>query len=196
MIIYLDTETTGLRPGNICQLSYIMQSGNKIKEKNFFFKVDFVEYGAFMVHGFSVEKLKALSGGKRFFDYIDEIEQDFLSAEKIITHNTSFDFMFLRAEFENVNRFFDSSKGFCSMKNSVPICKLLRSNHRGYKYPRLAELCDYLEITDSQILDKTEEIFGENCGYHDARFDTTALFLSVNKLMQENQIFSTLKEFL
>ena len=196
MIIYLDTETTGLRPGNICQLSYIMQSGNKIKEKNFFFKVDFVEYGAFMVHGFSVEKLKALSRGKRFFDYIDEIEQDFLSAEKIITHNTSFDFMFLRAEFENANRFFDSSKGFCSMKNSVPICKLTRSNHKGYKYPRLAELCDYLEITDSQILDKTEEIFGENCGYHDARFDTTALFLSVNKLMHENQIFSTLKEFL
>ena len=196
MIIYLDTETTGLRPGNICQLSYIMQSGNKIKEKNFFFKVDFVEYGAFMVHGFSVEKLKALSGGKRFFDYIDEIEQDFLSAEKIITHNTSFDFMFLRAEFENANRFFDSSKGFCSMKNSVPICKLTRSNHKGYKYPRLAELCNYLGITDNQILDKTEEIFGENCGFHDARFDTTALFLSVNKLMQENQIFSTLKEFL
>jgi DNA polymerase-3 subunit epsilon len=173
-----------------------MQSGNKINEKNFFFSVDFVEYGAFMVHGFSVEKLKALSRGKRFFDCFDEIEQDFLNAEKIIAHNTSFDFMFLRAEFENANRFFDSSKGFCSMKNSVPICKLSRSNHRGYKYPRLSELCHYLEITDSQILDKTEEIFGENCGYHDARFDTTALFLSVNKLMQENQTFSALKEFL
>ena len=196
MIIYLDTETTGLRPGKICQLSYVMQSGDKITPKNFFFSVDFVEYGALMVHGFSVEKLKVLSRGKKFKDFIDEIERDFFSAEKIITHNTSFDFMFLRAEFENLSRFFDSSKGFCSMKNSVPICKLARSNHKGYKYPRLAELCNFLGINDGQILSKTEEIFGENCGYHDARFDTTALFLSVNKLMQENQIFSVLKEFL
>ena len=77
MIIYLDTETTGLRPGQICQLSYVIQDGQQVRGKNFFYTVDAVEYGAFMVHGFSVEKLKSLSKGKRFSDSILEVKEDF-----------------------------------------------------------------------------------------------------------------------
>ena len=37
MIIYFDTETTGLSPGGIIQLSYIMQDSNGVVGKNFFF---------------------------------------------------------------------------------------------------------------------------------------------------------------
>lgn len=196
MIIYLDTETTGLRPGNICQLSYIMQSGKNILAKNFFFSVDFVELGALQVHGFSVPLLKKLSNGKRFNDCIDQIEEDFNLANAIVCHNTSFDFMFLRAEFEREGRFFDSEKGFCSMKKSVPICKFLRANHKGYKYPKLSELCQFLGIDEHTILDKTQDFFGQDCGYHDARFDTTALCLAVNKLMGKYQEFFSLKSLL
>ena len=102
MIIYLDTETTGLHPGQICQLSYIIQNGNSVKGKNFFFAVDYVEYGAYMVHGFSKDKLEQLSNGKGFECFIDEIEQDFLSADLVCSHNTAFDFGFLRKEFERM----------------------------------------------------------------------------------------------
>ena len=35
----------------------------------------------YAVHGFSKEKLQVLSGGKRFENFIDVIEQDFLSAD-------------------------------------------------------------------------------------------------------------------
>lgn len=194
MIIFLDTETTGLRPGKICQLSYVMQSGKNVKEKNFFFSVDFVEYGALKVHGFSVPILRGLSNGKVFADHVDEIEKDFNEASLIVAHNTSFDFMFLRAEFERANRFFNSEKGFCSMKKTLPICKILRSNHAGYKYPKLAELCEFLDISNSQIQTKTVELFGNDCGFHDARFDTTALFLAVNKLADKYEDFYFLKE--
>ena len=78
MILYLDTETTGLRPGQICQISYIMQTKNSVVAKNMFFTVDSVEYGAYSVHGFSVEKLKELSKGKRFEDCVLEIKEDLL----------------------------------------------------------------------------------------------------------------------
>lgn len=196
MVIYLDTETTGLRPGNICQLSYIIQRGSVVKPKNFFFTVDFVEYGALSVHGFSVPLLKSLSGGKRFTHFIDEIEDDFNIADLLVAHNTSFDFSFLRAEFENANRFFNSEKGFCTMKNSVGYCKLSRASHRGYKYPKLSELCACLCITEAEILNFAKQTFGAECGFHDARFDTSALFLAVNSGVKQIESFSTIKKYL
>lgn len=196
MIIYLDTETTGLRPGKICQLSYLIQSGNKIREKNFFFSVDYVESGALAVHGFSVPRLKALSKGKKFCDFCPEIERDFNDADLIVSHNTSFDFMFLDKEFSDCGRVFPREKGFCSMKNSVTVCKLSRNNHKGYKYPKLSELCGLIGVKDDYLLSKTEEYFEEKCGYHDARFDTTAVCIACNLLMNSCEQFSILKDYL
>ena len=46
MIIFFDTETTGLIPGRIIQLSYIMQSETEVRAKNFFFAVEYVEPSA------------------------------------------------------------------------------------------------------------------------------------------------------
>ena len=196
MILYFDTETTGLRPGNICQLSYILQRGSAIKPKNFFFTVDFVEMGALAVHGFSVPLLKRLSQGKRFKDFIDEIEEDFNLADVIVAHNTAFDFSFMRKEFENANRFFNSEKGFCTMKNSLSFCKLSRTNHKGYKYPKLSELCSKLGISDSDIQRFAEEAFEVECGFHDARFDTAALFLAFNKGVTCIESFAKIKDFI
>ena len=196
MIIYLDTETTGLYPGQICQLSYIMQSSESIKSRNFFFTVDEMEYSAFMVHGFSPEKLKFLSGGKRFKDYIDVIEKDFADASLIVSHNTAFDFMFLREEFSRLNRVLTIENEFCSMKKTTELCRLSRSRGEGYKYPKLSELCKFLDIYDFQIKNATERFFDDQAGYHDARFDTSAVFLAMNECMKAYDEFSYLKEFL
>ncbi|MBQ9709781.1 MAG: hypothetical protein IJV67_04100 [Clostridia bacterium] len=57
MILFFDTETTGLMPGRIVQLSYVMQTANEVRAKNFFFAVDYVEPSAQAVHGFSPQKL-------------------------------------------------------------------------------------------------------------------------------------------
>ena len=69
MILYFDTETTGLHPGQICQLSYVMQTKEKVESKNFFFSVDYIEPSAQMVHGFSKQKLFDLSAGRNFGDF-------------------------------------------------------------------------------------------------------------------------------
>jgi DNA polymerase-3 subunit epsilon len=196
MIIYLDTETTSLRPGQICQLSYIIQSNGKPFAKNFFFTVDHMDFSAFKVHGFSLEKLRVLSNGKRFIDSALEIQNDFALADVLIAHNTAFDFMFLRAEFENIGSNFIVNNEFCSMKKSTPICKLLRSNGTSYKYPKLNELCAYFDIKDWQIKSTSEKLFGFEADYHDARFDTTALYLAVNEGIKCEKEFEVLKKWL
>lgn len=196
MIIYLDTETTALRPGQICQLSYIMQTERTVNSKNFFFTVDGVEFGAYKVHGFSQEKLSIFSSGKRFGDHVAEIEEDLCKADVLISHNTAFDFMFLRAEFERVGRIFTVNNEFCSMKKSTPVCKLLRSDNITYKYPKLNELTAYFDIKDWQIRNQSEKLFGFESDFHDARFDATAVFLAVNEGMKSEMVFERLKMWL
>ena len=196
MILYFDTETTGLHPGQICQLSYVMQNGDDLSSRNFFFTVDEVEYSAFMVHGFSVELLKKLSGGKTFADFVDVIEKDFSSADVVVAHNYSFDSMFMRTEFERQNMVFSVKKEFCSMKKSTPLCALKRRTVSGYKYPKLSELCAFLGISDAQIQNASQEIFGAKTGFHDARFDTTALCLAVNCALNITDAFNELEEFI
>jgi DNA polymerase-3 subunit epsilon len=195
MTIFFDTETTGLRPGQIAQLSYVIKSGGRIKAKNFFFAVEQMEYSAFLVHGFSKEKLFALSNGKTFGDYIDEIEQDFCSADLVCAHNTSFDFMFMRAEFERLGKVFSVKNEFCSMKKLTPVCKLLRSSG-GYKYPKLEQACSHFGITSEKIKEQSKLLFGAEAGFHDARFDTTALYLLMNSAVKEVDGFKHLEEFL
>ena len=46
MVLYFDTETTGLRPGRICQLSYVMRTKESVQAKNMFFSVGYVEPSA------------------------------------------------------------------------------------------------------------------------------------------------------
>ncbi len=196
MILYFDTETTGLRPGQICQISYIMQYPDRAVAKNAFFTVDYMDMGAFMVHGLSMEKLVVLSGGQRFADRIAEISSDFADADIIVSHNTAFDFMFMRAEFERLNKSFTYNKEFCSMKSMTPVCKLLRSSGAGYKYPKLSELCDYFGITPSEIILESKRIFGDTNGAHDSRYDTTAVYLAINKGIEIEPVMGFLTEYL
>ncbi len=181
MIIYLDTETTGLYPGQICQLAYIIQNGKNVSAKNFFFAVDDMPYGAFLVHGFSKEKLLELSCGKRFCDHVKEIKDDFEKADLIVAHNVNFDFMFLRAEFNVCGLDFVYKREYCTMKNLTPVCKLLRSSGKGYKYPKLVEACNHFGVTDTEIKQDVMRFFGTELDYHDARFDTVALYLIANR---------------
>ena len=195
MILFFDTETTGLFPGQICQLSYIMQTKEKAIAKNFFFSVGYVEPSALAVHGFSVQKLTELSLGKEFCHHFNEISADFEKADLICAHNTNFDFSFMRKEYERLGQTFFIKNEFCSMKKATPICKLLRKSGVGYKYPKLSELCSFLGISDDDIGQKASALFDNQSSFHDARFDTSALYLAVNKAIQL-QYFKELENYL
>lgn len=194
MIIFFDTETTGLIPGRIIQLSYIMQSETEVRAKNFFFAVEYVEPSAVAVHGFTPEKLAVLSGGKTFSCDIDEIYDDFAAADLIVAHNVRFDINFMIAEFCYQDRRFRYKNEFDTMKFFTPIMKLTRENHKGYKYPKLSEMIDYLDIYPYDVTRKTAELFSvTGAGGHDARYDSTALYLAFNEGAKRVEELSDIK---
>jgi len=176
-LIIFDTETTGLQPGQICQLSYIVAQDRKIEGKNYFFKVDYIEPGAQRVHGFSVNDLKKLSGGKEFRHHHSEIARDFAGANRLVAHNYAFDHRFMAAEFARCNSHFGCDDCFCTMRYFTPICQLPRS-----KYPRLEELVDFLGIRERTIKQTAEKLFGiKVSSAHDARYDVMATYLCYQK---------------
>lgn len=183
MLIF-DTETTGFRPGNICQLSYLIVDDGKVTPGNYYFKVGYVEPGAQRIHGLSVEKLKRLSNGKSFVDYHHEFIDDFTNADLLVAHNFNFDNTFLKSEFSRcgISNFYPDS--LCTMNYFTNICKIPSDSGYGYKWPRLEELIAYFKIKEKTINDATRDYFAsKDLGYHDARFDTTATYLCLIKAL-------------
>lgn len=190
-MIFFDTETTGLRPGSICQLSYIIVDTGikptKTNGKNFFFTVDYVEPSAEKVHGFSVEALYELSEGKYFEDCLDEIADDFQTADILIGHNVNFDINFLTYELEGCGEILNPKHSFCTMNYYKNICKL-KNGHDNFKAPKLQEVIEFLDIKDSSIDSLSKDLFGETGNFHDARFDTTATYLLVTEGIKRGYI--------
>jgi len=196
-IIVFDTETTGLTPGNICQLAYLIIHNGEVMGKNLYFTVEYIEPSAEKVHGLSVEALKHLSGGMAFKDRIVEVKGDFDNADLLVAHNIQFDMGFLKAEFEGCGESFSYRKGFCTMRNFAPLCKLPARGNRGgpYKYPRLEELVEFFKITREDILKRAREYFGQDEGnFHDARYDTVATWLCYAKALEQGVIQESLWE--
>lgn len=176
--LVFDTETTGLKPGQICQLSYIMDDDGKVEAKNFFFKVVYMEYAAYMIHGFTPGKLEELSGDREFKDNIGEIKRDFDGADVLVAHNFSFDKMFMKKEFDRCKLKFIYTSQFCTMRNFKKTCELKRSNGLP-KYPKLKELVHFMGVEEEEILKEARSLFeSQGIAYHDARYDVTATYLS------------------
>ncbi len=192
-LLFLDTETTDKSPGQICQLTYIiydtdLPKENRVSAKNFFFSVDFVSDTAYNVHGFDVNTLKSLSGNLTFKDLYKLFKKDLTENDFIIGHNINFDISFLRREFDRINVEFKPKNLFCSMNYFKNILKL-KSSIGTIKSPKLSELLEHLKITEENILNSTNKLFNSDETYfHDARFDTTALYLAIIKSIKLNLI--------
>lgn len=192
-LLFLDTETTDKSPGQICQLTYIiydtdLPKENRVSAKNFFFSVDFVSDTAYNVHGFDVNTLKSLSGNLTFKDLYKLFKKDLTENDFILGHNINFDISFLRREFDRINVEFKPKNLFCSMNYFKNILKL-KSSIGTIKSPKLSELLEHLKITEENILNYTNKLFNSDETYfHDARFDTTALYLAIIKSIKLNLI--------
>lgn len=190
-MIFFDTETTGLRPGSICQLSYILVDTSlkptKTIGKNIFFTVEYVEPSAEKVHGFSVEKLYELSNGRYFEDCLEEFLVDFQTADVIIGHNVNFDINFLTSELEGCGEDFNYKHIFCTMNYYKNICNF-KNNHSVIKAPKLEEALRFLNIENYHIDALSKKFFNETGSFHDARFDTTATYLLVTEGIKKGYI--------
>ena len=187
-LLFFDTETTSVRPGHICQLSYIVVDTSTKPQttigKNFFFTVDEMDEGAEQVHGFSLEKLYELSNGLEFLEQIQDFMGDFFDADFVIGHNVQFDVKFLKHEVNSlyeagmIDSTWEPKKTFCTMAYYKNICNIPSVNGNGIKNPKLSEVINYLGISDDQIAKKADELFQGSGNYHDARFDTAKIEIS------------------
>ena len=188
--IYLDTETTGLSPGQITQISYIIEEGQAIiKRVNQYFKVESIDDGAARATGLSVEKLNFLSEGTRFEHRAHEIYTD-LSDGVLVAHNAAFDTSFLQAEFQRVGLMYIPKKVLCTMKHMTDIMKIPKARGAGFKYPKLEEIMRYTGVTHNQVLGLARTIFGNYAMQeHDSRFDASALW-SVCKVLEQRGVLN------
>ena len=89
--------------------------------------------------------------------------------------------MFMSAEFERLGERFTYKNSLCSMKKFTPVCRLPRANGTSYKYPKLSELCEFLDIYPYDVTRETMRLFRAAPSAHDARYDTAALYLAMNE---------------
>jgi DNA polymerase III epsilon subunit-like protein len=187
--IFLDTETTGLKPGQIAQLTYLIEENKElVAAKNYFFTVETMSIQAEMVHGFSIDKLAKLSQGAVFKDLHYDILEDFNNST-FIAHNVKFDRQFVEAELERINKTAQFKNYFCTMEYFKDIVKLPGKFKGGYKNPKVEEVLNFYKVSTEEVLDKTKHIFKcEDVGFHDARYDTVAMYICCLKSRNRNKV--------
>lgn len=193
--IYYDTETTGFKPGSICQIAYIIEDEqfNVLGAKNKFFQIPEKDYKnaleAAKITGLTPEKLLELSGGHTFSEQAQEIYNDF-QGKANVAHNIDFDESFLSTELWRNDIVYKPAARYDTMKIFTDICRLPRTSKRGkgdFKYPKLSEVAGYYNLNAENTLKYAKILFGDTSDeitYHDARYDTTVMYI-VCKLRAE-----------
>ena len=184
--LYFDTETTSFNPGQICELSVIVEEEGQVTlAKNYFFTVKSMDEGAQQTHGFSMEQLVELSEGKTFKDFVDELYPLF-SKHILIAHNLPFDEKFMSSEFWNCGISFKPVGRMDTMiyfRDVLKIPSPPKARRYGpYKNPKLSEVIEGLNIDINKVQQLCNNLFGadEKTQYHDSRLDTTTMYVMVN----------------
>ncbi len=178
-ILVFDTEATDLTPGQICQLSYLLDKDGEVTGHNYFFSVDDMSPGAQEVHGFSMEMLDELSGQTYFEDIAGEFLPDFNEARLLVGHNVEADVRYLKVEMDRAGLKLKKVPTFCTMNYASGIMNMQRKVVTGRpKPPKLSELAEYYGITPELVAEKTAQWFKvEDINLHDARYDTVMTYL-------------------
>ncbi|NLE69559.1 MAG: 3'-5' exonuclease [Clostridiales bacterium] len=190
-ILVFDTEATALEPGQICQLAYLLEEGNGlVRACNYFFSVDDMSEGAQEVHGFSMEMLEELSGGKYFEDIAADFLPDFNGASLLVGHNVAADERYLRVEMERAGLKLRKIPTFCTMNYASGLMNLARKVVTGRpKPPRLLELAAYYGVTEEEAAGRTRAWFQtEDLRLHDARFDTVLTYLCFKRAIETGDL--------
>lgn len=173
-ILIGDTETTGLTPGYIAQLSCIKLDGGKATGFNAWFKVKSIEDGAAQANGLSVALLDELSGGKEFYDRLDDILALYDGVTDFYGYNTRFDRTFIEAEFKRCS-LPPPNLAFQDVMLTAKAKMCVRKNYK------LHDALEYFGLSD-KVLPLAQKIFGAVESLHDARYDATATLLLARKL--------------
>ena len=117
--VVFDTETTGLEPGHVLQLAFVVVRGNgeMLEDYSTYVKRRFWRpgpLGAHHVHGITRRNLRS---GVPMRDALDQLERACEGAIPV-AHNAAFDLTFLRAESQRLGRPLRLEPTLCSLKLS------------------------------------------------------------------------------
>lgn len=161
-VLIFDTETSGLDAGYnvILQLSYqIVETSDWriLKEVNHYFawpeNESRVSAEAIQVNGLTKEYLSQLQLSDKFAA-LSEFVTDKDSADLIVAHNIEFDKKFIIADCNETGvKYAASGWSFCydTMKQMTSYCAIPKMYGSGYKWPKLSELAECLNINYSDI---------------------------------------------
>ena len=161
-ILFFDTETSGLDPqwNVILQLSYQIvdsDSWTTLKSVNHYFSWPEnkarVSYGAIEVNGLTEEFLAGQKLSERK-NALEEFVKDKDSCELLVAHNLDFDKKFIIASCREEGVKFANSgwaQSYDTMKRMTNYCQIPKDWGSGYKWPKLTELADCLDIDYSHI---------------------------------------------
>lgn len=144
--IVLDTETTGLEPGEghrIIELACLELSGRRPTGRHFhrFLNPErAVDFGATEVHGLTAEDLL---DKPKFTDIADEF-LEFVEGGELLIHNAPFDVAFLNAELARIGR-----PGIDTVCTVLDTLAMARDLHPGQKNS-LDALCSRYSIDNSR----------------------------------------------
>lgn len=185
-IVYFDTETTAFRPGQIGQLSLIIEEDTGVRALNYFFEVDYVKPDVTAALGRDVEFYKIRANGIKFKDKANEIQEIFNGAV-FVAHNISFDENFLSSELWKCGLTATPSSKVDTMALYKPIIKATNMYGR-LKNPKLIEVVQGLNLDEEKIKKYSVQLFKDEDGidYHDSRYDTTVVYV-ISQIAREFQ---------
>ncbi len=177
-VLLLDTETTGLpridAGGTLIQprivtISWLLglADGQSERERSYVVRPDgfIIPREATAIHGISTEH--ALATGSSLHTVLRQLceDCDALRPEMVVAHNASFDRPVVEAEFQRLGLLSPLTplRSICTMRSTVPLCRIPRRHGAGFKWPTLQELHVRLFARPFE-------------GAHDSASDVRALF--------------------
>lgn len=176
MILFFDTETTGLVDPRLVQLGMILTDDKLeiVSECCLLVKpAKKIEEGAIKAHGITNEYANEF--GLRLEEVNNLFCQFRRNASLLVAHNIKYD---KQVMFNEVGPC-EAKEEFCTMQACTPILKLPNKWKNGYKWPKLEEACAYFEIPLN--------------GAHNALVDCRAT-MEIYKRLQPNPNWTSPKE--
>jgi DNA polymerase III epsilon subunit-like protein len=160
-VVVFDLETTGLYPrgehpknyhkfGRMLSIAWKLvakKTGRVLTQQYYVIKVDKdVDLGRVDIHHITREEVDRV--GVELSIVLDRFFENLNRASSLIAHNAEFDTTILKSELYRSERYSDlemmkTKRVVCTMKLTTPILKI-PSQWGGYKWPKLAELYEYL----------------------------------------------------
>lgn len=162
--LIFDTESTGLPKEEkdpfhypeywprIVQLAWVLTDGERtIAEENHIIYPDgyVIPKSATEIHGITTEQ--AREEGKPILDILSKFSGSVSEADVLVGHNVSFDRSMVTSEYARakLNAPLLALPYHCTMRASTDVCKIPHKHgRRGYKWPSLKELHQYLFESD------------------------------------------------